>query len=283
MHVRVKATQGSGGESRFSETVEGTATYRMWREAGDTGALAVRTFNVAVRPPYSWFADGIDQTAIVFRRCAIPLILAMTIFILGIEIIVFGNLLVDLGVADRHPGGGAIGLLRESTTWVTMMIVAGVGASAVTADLAARKVREELDALDVLGVDRIRTLVVPRVLALTYAAVILNMIGYLAAIGINYAAGPTLLHFPSGIYGEGVRTALLSVDVYASIVKHIVMGAFVGVVACQRGLSCKTGAEGVGRAVNETVVITFFGIWLINSFFNLGFLTLFPDASVFRG
>jgi phospholipid/cholesterol/gamma-HCH transport system permease protein len=67
------------------------------------------------------------------------------------------------------------------------------------------------------------------------------------------------------------------------LVKNVVLGFFVGVVACHKGLTCKAGAEGVGRAVNQTVVITFFGIWLFNSVFNLGYLTVFPDAAQFRG
>jgi phospholipid/cholesterol/gamma-HCH transport system permease protein len=153
----------------------------------------------------------------------------------------------------------------------------------VTADLGARKVREELDALGVLAIDPVRLLVVPRLVGMTFAAVILSMIGFVVVNLVNYGLAPTYLHFSPGIYGPGVRLTILSVDIYATIVKHLIMGFFVGLIACQRGLSCKMGAEGVGRAVNQTVVITFFGIWLINSFFNLAFLTLFPDASVFRG
>jgi phospholipid/cholesterol/gamma-HCH transport system permease protein len=61
------------------------------------------------------------------------------------------------------------------------------------------------------------------------------------------------------------------------------MGFFIGIVACQRGLATKGGAEGVGLAVTQTVVVSFFGIWAFNSVYNIGFLTLFPNLLVLKG
>jgi len=58
---------------------------------------------------------------------------------------------------------------------------------------------------------------------------------------------------------------------------------FVGIVACQKGLSARGGPEGVGRVVAETVVVTFFGVWLFNTLFNTGYLTLFPDSLGIKG
>jgi phospholipid/cholesterol/gamma-HCH transport system permease protein len=271
------------GAESLSRALQGSGFYGALREAGDTGALGLRAVRLAVQPPFTWIPAAVDEAAAVFRRCIIPLIVSMTVWLIGVEVIVFGNLLKDLGVADRFPGGAGLGCLREPATWITMMIFAGVGGSAVTADLGARKVREELDATAVLGIDHVRLLVVPRVVGLTFAAVILAMVGFLIVNIVNYLTAPAALRYEPDIYGPGIQLTILSIDIYASILKHLIMGFFVAVVACQRGLSCSRGAEGVGRAVNSTVVVTFFGIWLLNSFFNLGFLTLFPDASVFRG
>jgi phospholipid/cholesterol/gamma-HCH transport system permease protein len=72
-------------------------------------------------------------------------------------------------------------------------------------------------------------------------------------------------------------------DIGVAIVKHTILGFFVGIVACQKGLSASGGGESVGRAVAETVLISFFGIWLINSLFNTGYLTVFPDALGIKG
>jgi phospholipid/cholesterol/gamma-HCH transport system permease protein len=286
MHIGLRGRGGampSAARGNIATAFEGTSVYRAFREAADTGTLAVRAGREAVRPPFSWIPDAVDETAQVFRRCLIPMTVSIAVWLTGVEVIVFGNLLKNLGVADRFPGGAALGDLREPATWVAMMVFAGVAGSATAADLGARRVREELDALDVLAIDRVRLLVLPRLFGLTFAAVILGMVSFLIMNLVNLPLAPGMLRFPAEIYWPGVKLTILAPDMYATVIKHVIMGFFVGLVACQQGLSCDLGAEGVGRAVNKTVVTTFFGIWLINSFFNLGFLTLFPDASVFRG
>ena len=73
-------------------------------------------------------------------------------------------------------------------------------------------------------------------------------------------------------------------DIYFTMfLKNAIIGVFVGIVACYKGLSSAPGAEGVGRAVNQTVVITFFWIWLFDVVFNLAYFTVFPEVSVLRG
>jgi phospholipid/cholesterol/gamma-HCH transport system permease protein len=167
--------------------------------------------------------------------------------------------------------------------WVTCMIFAGVAGSAVTSDLGARKIREELDALAVLGVDRVRSLVVPRVVAMTVAAPVLGMLAVAIAQGVNYAIAPAHLGVAPAVHRDSLVSNILPLDLYASIIKYLIIGFFVGVVSCQKGLASSGGSEGVGRAVNQTVIITFFGIWLFNSLFNLAYFTLFPDVAVPRG
>ena len=72
---------------------------------------------------------------------------------------------------------------------------------------------------------------------------------------------------------------------FAQIVEAtvVLIGIFVGIIACHKGLTCKMGSDGVGRAVNQTVVIAFVGIWGFNAFWNLAYLTAFPAASVLHG
>jgi phospholipid/cholesterol/gamma-HCH transport system permease protein len=219
----------------------------------------------------------------LLRRCLVPLAISQGIWLLGFGVILFGAIAASLGVADRQAAGVYVGFTREVCTWITMMIFAGVAGSALAADLGARKIREELDALSVLGVDQLRTLVVPRVIAMTISAVILGLLALLISIAVNYAFAPSLLHFSPGVFRETVRLNIASLDLYASIVKHTILGFFIGIVACQKGLSCKGGAEGVGRAVNQTVVTAFIGIWLFNSAFNIAFLTSFPQVTVLKG
>jgi phospholipid/cholesterol/gamma-HCH transport system permease protein len=77
---------------------------------------------------------------------------------------------------------------------------------------------------------------------------------------------------------EGTLLLMNHYDLISAILKAIVIGFFIGIVACQKGLSARGGAEGVGRAVSQAVVVTFLGMWVINTVWNQAFFTLFPDA-----
>jgi phospholipid/cholesterol/gamma-HCH transport system permease protein len=247
------------------------------------GVLAVRSVGAWFHPPYSWFPDAVVEASKALRRCIIPLALSVSVFIIALSVLVFGNLLHELGATDREAGGMWIAFTREVCVWVTGMVFAGVAGSAITADLGARKIREELDALAVLGVDKVRALVVPRVLATTVACPVLGIMATTIVVGVNYAVAPSHLHLAPSVWRNSLVGDIIPLDLYAVLIKYTIIGFFVGVVSCAKGLSSKPGAEGVGRAVNQTVVITFFGVWLINTLFNLAYLTVFPQTAILRG
>jgi phospholipid/cholesterol/gamma-HCH transport system permease protein len=271
------------GRVGAQESIQSTRPWEMLQSAGEMGALAVKTLRLGVRPPYTWVPDAIVEASKAFRRCIVPLALSISVFLIALSVIVFGNLLHLLGATDREGGGMWIAFVREVAVWISTMIFAGVAGSAITSDLGARKIREELDALAVLGVDKFKSLVVPRVAAMTVAAPVLGMLGLTISQAVNYAVAPGHIGFPHAVFRDSVRSNVIPLDLYASLVKYTIIGFFVGVVSCHKGLSSKGGAEGVGRAVNQTVVIAFFGIWLINSLFNLAYLTMFPETAVLRG
>jgi phospholipid/cholesterol/gamma-HCH transport system permease protein len=253
------------------------------QSAAESARLGVKVFGLAVRPPYNWFGEAISESNANFKRCIVPLAISQAIWLTGFGILNFGEVAGLIGAADRHPGGVFVGYVREVASWVTMMILAGVAGSALAADLGSRKIREELDALAVLGVDMTRKLIVPRVMAMIFSSIVLGLIGLLVAILTNYTLAPPFLEFPRATYRESTYLSITPLDLYASIVKHALIGLMLGLVACQKGLATKGGAEGVGRTVNQTVVVSFVGIWAINSLYNIAVLTLFPELSVQRG
>jgi phospholipid/cholesterol/gamma-HCH transport system permease protein len=248
-----------------------SALYDSLQSAGEMGVLAVRSVGAWFRPPYPWFRDAVVETSKAFRRCIIPLAISVSVFLIALAVLVFGNLLHELGATDREAGGMWIAFTREVCVWVTGMTFAGVVGSAITADLGARKIREELDALAVLGVDKVR------------AAPVLGILATSTVVAVNYAVAPSHLHLSPAVFRDSLIGDILPLDLYAVLIKYTIIGFFVGVVACHKGLSSKAGAEGVGRAVNQTVVITFFGVWMINTLFNLAYLTLFPQTAILRG
>jgi phospholipid/cholesterol/gamma-HCH transport system permease protein len=265
------------------EQLEGAWVYDRFRSAGDLTRLSWRVMKVAVRPPFTWRRDAIVETSKILRRCLIPLAITASIFLIAQGVILLGGVLQVLGAADRQPGGIHLAFSREVATWLTMMVLAGVGGSAVAADVGARTIREEIDALNVLGVETVRSVVVPRVVAFTIAAPMLSLIGTFLAEAVNYVVAPAYFHLPHALFLDNVKRVVIPADLYALIIKHLIIGFFVGIVVSAKGLGARGGSAGVGRAVSEAVVVCFFGIWLFNSFFQLGYLSLFPDVSTLRG
>jgi phospholipid/cholesterol/gamma-HCH transport system permease protein len=113
---------------------------------------------------------------------------------------------------------------------------------------------------------------------------VLAVVATLTSFAIVVFFAPLKHDFPIEVAMDDIARTIYSLDMLVTLMlKNAVIGFFVGVVCCYKGLTCRLGSEGVGRAVNQAVVITFFGVWLWNSAFNLAYLSLFPDASVFRG
>lgn len=265
------------------ELVKATPAFESLRSAGEIGALAVRTARVASVPPYTWVQDTIVQANALIRRCALPLGVSMFSWTVGYAFILLTGFVKLLGAEDRMPGALVLGFTREPIVWVTGMVFAGATGAAITADLAARKNRDELDALSVLGVDQIRLLVIPRVMASVIAAVVLGAFAIFVTILTDYALAPFYADLAPGLVFEGIVQSMVASDQIAAVSKFFLIGLLVGVVSCAKGLSAKSGTEGVGRAVNQTVVLTFAGVWVINSVFNLAYLTIFPQLADFKG
>jgi phospholipid/cholesterol/gamma-HCH transport system permease protein len=276
---RPKITAQLSTEAAF----ERSGLFEALKNARDTAMLAPKTIRLAVTPPYSWFSDALVEADTNIRRCMIPLAISQAIWIIGFGILNFGEVAYTLGVADRAPGGVFVGFTREVSTWITMMILAGIAGSALAADIGARKIREELDAMAVLGVDKFRTLILPRVMGMVYAALVLGLLGLLIPIATYYIITPDFLEYTPSVYRESTYLNMQPADLFSTFFKHAIMGFFIAMVACQRGLATKGGAEGVGLTVTQTVVVSFFGIWMFNSVYNIGFLTIFPDLLVLKG
>jgi len=270
-------------DGALAERFGRTGLYEQLKSARDTFAIGPRTIRLAATPPYNWFPDAVVEANQNLKRCIIPLAISQAVWIIGFGILNFGEVAYTLGIADRAPGGVFVGFTREVSTWITMMILAGIAGSALTADLGARKIREELDAMAVLGVDQYRTLIVPRVMAMVYTALVLGLLGLFIPIMTYYLITPDFLEFTPAVYREGWYLNIQPADLFSSFFKHAIMGFLVALIACQRGLATKGGAEGVGNAVTQTVVLSFLGIWLLNSVYNIAFLTLFPDLLVLKG
>src|SRR6202047_752843 len=128
------------------------------------------------------FREVLDQTWMIARVSLIPTLLVAIPFTVLVAF-TLNILLREIGAADLSGAGTAFGTITQLGPVVTVLVVAGAGATAICADLGARTIREEIDAMRVLGIDPIQRLVVPRVLASTLVALLLN--GLVCAIGLR--------------------------------------------------------------------------------------------------
>lgn len=171
--------------------------------------------------------------------------------------------------------------IREFAPFVEAMVVAGVVGTAITADLGARRIREEIDAMEVLGVDPVRKLMLPRVISTTILTDFFDLFALFLGIASGYVAGLFLGASPAGFVASFFSQANISDD-WGSFVKSAIFGLIVGVVCSYKGYRAKGGPSGVGRAVNQAVVVSFVLIWVVDyAFVNL-LLGYAPSTQVIK-
>src|SRR6266568_4358432 len=154
----------------------------LFEQVGDMMILTGKTIMSAIRPPYPYGGEFMSQFLFALKLCWFPLLISTIAFGYGAPGVQAANFLTLFGALDRLGGFFVLASIREFAPWVDSMIVAGVAGTAVTADLGARKIREELDALQVLGVDPVKNLVVPRFLALMVATGLFDIYAVLFGI-----------------------------------------------------------------------------------------------------
>jgi phospholipid/cholesterol/gamma-HCH transport system permease protein len=267
--------------------VEGKGAWRdtwWWSVIDQTAgmlALAWRCLRILFSRPLSWRRELVDECGRIIRRVAVPLALADSFFIFGAGSILTLLVLQKLGAADRYGFAIAAGGPREFEGWITGMCVAGIAGTAVCSDLGARKVRDELDAMSSLGVDPYRLLVLPRLVAVTVMTPLLFLWSALWGLVVAGVTGSLVAGYPLATFIHSASSYSL-IDLFAALIKVTIIGIVIGVASCFKGMTAKGGPAGVGRAVNQAVVISFAATWIINFLFNSLYLAAFPAAQNIR-
>ena len=254
---------------------------RVLEEFGDVVLLTGRTIRSAVVPPYPYGGELVAQFLFALRLVWFPLLITTVAISYGAPGLQAANFLTLFGALDRLGGFFVLAAIREIGPLITATVVAGVAGTAITADLGARKVREELDALQVLGVDPVKNLVVPRFLALMVVTGLFDiyslLFGIFGGIAAELVNGQPLGPFWGTLFANASTT-----DLCGSVLKTTCFGAIIAIVCCYKGMSASGGAEGVGRAVNEAVVISFLGFGALNYVFTQTLLATHPNILVIK-
>lgn len=226
----------------------------------ETAALTLRAM---VSPPFQT-REFIDQTRFILRVSIAPALFLVVPY-LGVVLFLLNQLLGEIGALDLSGAAAGLVVLTNAAPVAAVLVVSGAGATAIAADLGARVIREEIDAMSVLGVDPIHRLVVPRVLALTLVSTCLAMLLTVVGIVAGYVISVALQGASPGQFVANITLLAGPGEFYSGIAKGFMFGFLGGLAGCHRGLRTTGGPQAVGNTVNETVVISFILLFLTNA------------------
>src|ERR687891_296237 len=253
----------------------------LFEQVGNMVILTGKTIVAAVRPPYPYGSEFIGQFLFALQLTWFPMLISTVAFGFGAPGLQAANFLTLFGALDRLGGFFVLASIGVSPLFPPGGGGGGGGGPATPADLGARKIREELDALQVLGVDPIKNLVVPRFLALMLITGLMDI--YALIFGIVGGIGAELLYNePLGGFFATLFNNASVTDLWGSVLKTTLFGAIIAIVCCYKGMTASGGAEGVGRAVNEAVVIALMGVFAFNYVFTQTLLATHPEISVIK-
>lgn len=223
-----------------------------------------------------WWGDFVRECWFLVSVTALP------VFAIGIPLaatisLQLGDLSRQLGATSATGALVAVAVVREVAPMATAVITAGAGGSAMSADMGARRIRDELDAMDVMGVNPTHRLVTPRLWASTLVSTLLVGLVILAGLVGGFVFNVLVQGVSAGAFLSGTTSLLQLPDLLQALVKAAVFGFIAGVVACARGMTCDRGPVGVGRAVNRSVVQTFVLVFAANTAISALYLALVPQ------
>lgn len=223
--------------------------------------------------------EFIDQTAFVAGAAFLP-----TVFVtipVGVTLsIQFSVLAGQVGASSLAGAATGLVIIRQAAPLVAAMLLAVAVGSAVCADLGSRTMREEIQAMEVMGVSPVRRLVVPRLAALMTIGVLLTGITFF----VGYVAGYIFNVFlQNGTAGSFIATFSSFSDVgdmWLAFAKSIVFGMIVAIVSCQKGLDSHGGPAGVANSVNAAVVESILLLMFVNVLMSQLYVILFPRQAL---
>ena len=199
--------------------------------------------------------------------------------IIGLMAVMISVVIGYQGVAQLRPYGGedftinlvAVSVLREMGVLITAIMVAGRSGSAFTAEIGVMKAREEIDALNVMGLDPMEMLVVPRLIGLVITLPLLTFFSDIMGLIGGGVIAQSLLGVSPLQYLDRVHHAVDGSDLFVGLVKAPIFAFFIGVIGCMHGLRVRGSAESVGNETTRAVVKSIFLVIVLDALFSVLF------------
>ncbi|OGC29440.1 hypothetical protein A2311_06545 [candidate division WOR-1 bacterium RIFOXYB2_FULL_48_7] len=202
---------------------------------------------------------------------SLPLSLTSAAFVGMVFAVQVATEFVKFGAGKYVGGVMAIAMARELGPALVGVVIAARVAAAITAEIGTMKVTEQIDALQALGSNPIRYLVIPRFIAcatmLPLLTISSDIIGFLG----GYFVGTSVVRINPVEYMDNAQSLLVLWDVWGGLIKTIFFGMVIAIIASYKGLNTKGGAKGVGEATTSSVVTSLISLFVINYFLSIAF------------
>lgn len=205
---------------------------------------------------------------------AIPIVAATTFFIGAVVGLLGANLLRQFGARVFTVELIGVSVLREFNVLITALLLAGRSASSFAAELGSMKMNQEIDAMQVLGVDPFDALVFPRFLALLFTIPLLVFVATLAGLGGGLVVAVTALDLSPTVFFQRLVDNVGINHFWVGMSKAPVMAVVIAAIGCREGLDVGGDVESLGRHVTSAVVQAIFSAIMIDAFFALIYMKL---------
>jgi len=221
--------------------------------------------------------ESIRQTWFTVTVCTLPALAVAIPFgvILALQVNVLAQ---EVGATGFTGAGNTLAVVRQGAPIITALMLAGVAGSAICSELGARRIREEIDALEVMGVRVVERVVLPRVIATVVVSMLLNGVVMFFSIITTLLVSIVVQDLSAGGYLASVATLARPADMVLSIVKAAIFGTVCAIIAAQKGLAAKNGPSGVSDAVTSAVVTNFVALFAANFVISQVQSSLFPGG-----
>ncbi|MFC7501637.1 MlaE family ABC transporter permease [Nocardioides sp. CPCC 206347] len=235
-----------------------------------TKIIFTRKFQVREFLEQAWFVTTVTLMPTIMVSIPFGAVISLQV----------GNLTGQLGAQSFAGATAVLATVREAAPMAAAMIIAGAAGSAICSDLGARKIREEIDAMEVLGIDPLERLVAPRVVATVFVALMINGIVIAAGIGGGYFFTVIVQGGSAGAFLSTFAQLASLPDLYIAMIKAAIFGWLAAIIGAYKGLNAGGGPSGVGRAVNEAVIIAFMALFFLNAVITAIYFQVAPPVGL---
>ncbi|MBO2447688.1 ABC transporter permease [Actinomadura barringtoniae] len=222
-----------------------------------------------------WWGEYLEQCWFIARVTTLPVML-IALPLGGTIALQVGQIVRQLG-AEAGTGATVVqALVTQVAPVAAALLISGAGGSAITSDIGSRRIRDELDALEVMGINPVHRLVTPRLWAAATVGALLCSLIILAGVVGGFFFNVVREGVTPGSYFDGATSLLHLSDLLITLFKAWVFGLIAASVSCWKGMTCRLGPSGVGRAVNEAAVIGAMLVFAANYVISTLAYSLFP-------